>query len=112
MTADPAGAKDMMYQDCSEEQVKNLIAELRPHSLAVFWSKTTYAAWRAIPTTYVICEKDSPSTVAAANWLIDAAKSSGTHAIDQVVHHDVGHSPFISQPEWTVEMLKEQARNS
>ncbi|KAL9622886.1 MAG: hypothetical protein Q9160_002812 [Pyrenula sp. 1 TL-2023] len=99
VTADPAGAKDMIYQDCSEEQVNNLIAELRPHSLAVFWTKTTHAAWRVIPTTYVICGKDSPSTVVAANWLIDAAKSSGTHAIDRVVRRDVGHSPFISQSE-------------
>jgi hypothetical protein len=74
----------------------------------VYWS-TAHAAWRIIPTTYVICEKDSPLTIATINWLIDTAKSSGKHCIDRIVSYDVGHSPFISQPGWTVEMLKEQA---
>lgn len=52
---------------------------------------------------------DKPSTVAAAQYLIDTAKASGQHKIDNVIKHDVGHSPFISQPEWLAKTLVEEA---
>jgi hypothetical protein len=32
---------------------------------------------------------DKPSTVAAAQYLIDTAKASGKHKIDSVIKHDV-----------------------
>lgn len=70
---------------------------------------TTYAAWRIIPTTYILCMNDKPSTVAAAQYLIDTAKASGEHKIDNVIKHNVGHSPFISQPEWLATRLIEEA---
>lgn len=70
---------------------------------------TTYAAWRVIPTTYILCMGDKPSTVAAAQYLIDTAKASGQHKIDRVIKRDVGHSPFISQPEWLAQTLIEGA---
>lgn len=72
-------------------------------------SVTTHAAWRIIPTTYILCMGDKPSTVAAAQYLIDTAKASGQHRIDNVIKHDVGHSPFISQPEWLAQTLIEEA---
>lgn len=68
-------------------------------------SVTTHAAWRIIPTTYILCMGDKPTTVAAAQYLIDTAKASGQHRIDNVIKHDVGHSPFISQPEWLAQTL-------
>ena len=59
--------------------------------------------------TCVISEKDAPATFAALHWLAEAAKAGGTHAIDRVVTGEVSHLPFVSQSEWTVEMLEEQA---
>lgn len=72
-------------------------------------SVTTHAAWRIIPTTYILCMNDKPSTVAAAQYLIETAKASGEHKIDNVIKHNVGHSPFISQPEWLAKRLIEEA---
>jgi len=106
--------KEMFYQDVEDENVlAELSQDLRPHSLASFWSTTTHAAWRRIPTTYILCTKDRPTTVAAVRYLIETAKASpGGHKIDSVIEVEAGHSPFISRPEWTAEMLLAEAARS
>ncbi|KAJ0116211.1 hypothetical protein J7T55_005157 [Diaporthe amygdali] len=82
ITVLPEDVKDMFYQDLDDETVAELRKDLRPQSFASFWSTTTHAAWRYIPTTYVLCLKDRPTTVAAARYLIGTAKASGRHEID------------------------------
>lgn len=98
----------MFYQDVDDETVAELAKDLRPQSFA-FWSSTTHAAWRDILTTYVLCLKDRPTTVAAARFLVEGAKASGRHRIDNMIEIDAGHSPFINMPEWTAEMLISEA---
>ena len=99
----------MFYQDLEDDVVSELAKELRPQSLGVYWSMTSYAAWKHVPTTYVICENDAPSTVVAAGHLLSSAQATEGNKIDSVVDRKVGHSPFLSQPEWTVSMLREAA---
>ncbi|KAK3374772.1 Alpha/beta hydrolase fold-1 [Podospora didyma] len=113
ITVRPEDAKDMFYQDMDDDAVAELAKDLRPQSFGAFWSTTTYAAWRYIPTTYILCTKDKPTTVAAAQYLIASAKASGPHKIDAVLEVEAGHSPFLSQVEWTAEtLIKEAARES
>jgi hypothetical protein len=104
----PEDLKDMFYQDLDDATSAQLAKDLRPHSLATFWDTTTYVAWRDIPTSYIVCTKDRPTTVAAIQYLIATAKS-GTHKIDNVIEVDTGHSPFISRPKWTAETLVKEA---
>lgn len=101
----------MFYQDLDDETIAKLVKDLHPQSFGAFWSATTYAAWRYIPTTYILCMEDKPTTVVAAQYLIDSAKASGTHKIDNVIKMNAGHSPFISKPDWTAEtLIKESSR--
>ncbi|KAJ7461850.1 Alpha/beta hydrolase fold-1 [Mycena galericulata] len=109
VTVRPEDVKDMFYQDLDDATVAELAKDLRPQSFAAFWSTTTYAAWRWIPTTYILCTEDRPSTVVAPQYLVDSAKASGTHKIDKVIRVDSGHSPFISRPQWTAETLVAEA---
>jgi hypothetical protein len=102
----------MSYQNLDDSTVAELSKDLQAQSLGAFWSTTTHAAWRYIYTTYVVCNGDKPSTVVAAQYLIDTAKASGQHRIDTVVKVDAGHSPFISMPEWTAGLLVEEAGRS
>lgn len=95
----------MFYQDLDDDLVAELAKDLRPQSFGAFWSTTTYAAWRHIPTTYILCTGDKPTTVIAAQYLVDTAKASQPNRIDSVIMVDSGHSPFISRPEWTAETL-------
>lgn len=103
----------MFYQDLDDETAAELAKALRPQSFGAFWSTTTHAAWRIIPTTYILTLKDVPTTVAAAKYLIDTAKASSPHKIDNVIEVEAGHSPFISKPEWTAEtLIKEGTRTA
>ncbi|KAI0206836.1 alpha/beta-hydrolase [Astrocystis sublimbata] len=106
----PEDAKDMFYQDLDDETAADLAKDLRPHSFASYWGTTDHAAWRIIPTTYIVTLNDRPSTVDACRHLIDAAKASGHHKIDRVIEVEAGHSPFISKPEWTAKTLIEEAK--
>ncbi|KAI1209569.1 alpha/beta-hydrolase [Annulohypoxylon truncatum] len=109
ITIRPEDAKDMFYQDIDDETVAELAKDLRPQSFGSYWSTTTYAAWRHIPTTYILGTADRPSTVAAAQYLIDTAVASGSHKVEKVIRVDAGHSPFISRPEWTARTLIKEA---
>ncbi|KAF2501245.1 alpha/beta-hydrolase [Lophium mytilinum] len=109
VTVRPEDAKAMFYQDIEDDAVAELAKDLRPQSLGAFWSTTTFAAWRYIPTTYVLCTGDKPSTVTAAQYLVDSGKASGPHKIDNLIKVDSGHSPFISNPEWTAQTLIDEA---
>ncbi|KAL8651748.1 MAG: hypothetical protein Q9210_003079 [Variospora velana] len=109
VTVDPEDAKGLFYQDLPDDVALALGKDLRPQSLGVYWSTTSYAAWKRIPTTYIICEDDTPSTVAAAGYLVSSAQAAEGSKIDKVLRHKVGHSPFLSQPEWTAQMLMEEA---
>ncbi|AEO71893.1 uncharacterized protein THITE_2148467 [Thermothielavioides terrestris NRRL 8126] len=98
ITVRPEDAKAMFYQDIDNAT-----------SFGAYWSTTTYAAWRDIPTTYILCTGDKPTTVAAAQHLVDSAKANGRHRIDNVIKVDAGHSPFISRPGWTAATLIQEA---
>ena len=102
-------AKALMYQDLPDDIVAKVFAELRPQSLGVYWSTTTFAAWRHIPTTYVICQKDVPSTVAAVDSMLSSVQATDNHKLDKIIERDAGHSAFLSQPEWVAEILREAA---
>jgi pimeloyl-ACP methyl ester carboxylesterase len=112
VTVQPQDAKAFFYQDVDDEDIAELVKDLQPQSLASFWSTTTHAAWRYIPTTYILCTADVPTTVLAAQHLVDSAKASGTHRIDKVINVDAGHSPFISKPAWTAGVFVEEADRS
>lgn len=99
----------MFYQDLDDDTVAELAKDLQPQSFGAFWSTTTYAAWRHIPTTYILCTADVPTTISAAQYLVDSAKASGPHKIDNLIKVDAGHSPFISKPEWIASTLIEEA---
>lgn len=105
----PKDAKNLFYQDLDDARVAELAKSLLPQSIGCWWSKTTFAAWRYIPTTFVVCTKDAPWTVMTVEHLVLTAQASDKNMVDTVIRHPVGHSPFISQPEWTAHMLREAA---
>ena len=109
MTVEPQDVKGLIYQDLPDDAVHELVMDMRPQSLGVFWSKTTFAPWQHVPTTYVVCENDHPFSVAGANYLISSAQATEGSKLDTVVKRQVGHCPFLSQPEWTADMLREAA---
>jgi pimeloyl-ACP methyl ester carboxylesterase len=82
-----------------------------PQSAGVYFSTQTYAAWKDIPSTYIIGDKDqshfSPTLV---DMMIKGAREIEPSAFDVVEHcKEGGHCLMISYPEWTADALRRAA---
>jgi len=82
----------------SQPEAEYWASQLLPQSLGVYWSQTTYAAWRYIPTTYVLCGRDQAITLPYGEMILKAAQDSKPNMIDIVERCDVaGHCVMLSQ---------------
>ena len=106
---EPEDAMKIFYHDLPDAQADVWARKFKPWSVACAFSISTYAAWRLIPSTNVICENDQSAFGMFARPLLEAAKASEPCAVDTVEEADSGHMVMVSQPKWTAEMLKRAA---
>ena len=55
-------------------------------------------AWRDVPSTYVICDRDNAIPVPAQEAM--AARADTTHRLDS------DHSPFLTDPDAVAELIR------
>ena len=55
---DPLRPEEVFYADVAPQTARGAIARLRHQSLSAFGQQLTRAAWRTIPSTYILCEQD------------------------------------------------------
>ena len=72
--------------------------------LTAFAAPLRYAAWRQIPTTYLVCELDQ--CIAPH---VQEAMVTSTEGKVKTVHLPSGHMPMLSMPEKLVDILREEA---
>ncbi|KAF2870149.1 Alpha/beta hydrolase fold-1 [Massariosphaeria phaeospora] len=100
--------KPVWFHDLPDEEAEYWASKAVPQSVGVFWSTSTYAGWRHIPSTYVVCSDDKSFGVPYAEYLINSAKESGP--VELVVETiDAGHFPMLSQPSKVVDVLRRAA---
>ena len=93
------------YHDCDPTEAKKAAAGIGRHSFAAKWTPVRYAAWKHIPSSYLICEDDRAIPVAVQEmW----TKQEG-NLFDVVERCSSAHSPFISMPDFTAEVVKRAA---
>jgi hypothetical protein len=78
-------------------------SKLAPHSCATNFVGVPSAAWRTIPSSYLICEDDRAILVFVQEAMVKACQDGGAQM--QVERIFCSHSPFLSQPDTTVEVL-------
>ncbi|MFI1179147.1 alpha/beta hydrolase [Streptomyces sp. NPDC020799] len=88
-----------LYGDMPEDQAERAVGQLVEQSLRSFQQPVTRAAWRTVPSTYVICERDR----ALPPTLQEKMSTRATH----VKRLATGHSPFLSAPEELAALLHE-----
>ncbi|KAL2068192.1 hypothetical protein VTL71DRAFT_16290 [Oculimacula yallundae] len=108
-TIKPADALSVFYNDLSPPEAEYWASQLLPQSLGVFWSQTSYAAWRYIPSTYVLCARDQSMSLSYGEMILKAAQDSKPNMVDSVERCDAGHCVMLSQPQWTADMLRRAA---
>jgi pimeloyl-ACP methyl ester carboxylesterase len=103
------GARHDFYNDLSDEEAAVWTAKLRHHSWKTFQSVITYAAWKHMPTTFVICENDQSFVPEAQRMLIKRATDIEPTAFDVVERLQSSHSPFLSMPSEVVRIVRRAA---
>ena len=101
-TVDAELAEDLLYHDCSPELARSSAQRLRPTYVdARRYELQDDPAWRAVPSTYIVCTQDRALSPDFQREL--------SRRVDLVVEWPVSHSPFLSQPDLVVELLAKQA---
>lgn len=112
MTVDVSAedAKRIFYNDIPDEEGDKWASKLSHQSVGVYSSTTTYAAWKHIPSTYVIGKADRTTfTPELVDYIIKSAREQEPTAFDVVEECDGGHCLMISHPEWLVGVVKRAA---
>jgi pimeloyl-ACP methyl ester carboxylesterase len=99
---DLALAADLFYGDCDDETQRRSTDRMRPMPLAPFAEPATEAAWRRIPSTYVVCTQDNAIPV-------ELQRNVFAPRAGEVVELEASHSPFFSQPDDVAEILARAA---
>jgi pimeloyl-ACP methyl ester carboxylesterase len=102
-TLDPDAAAACLYNDCDPAAVEWALDRLGPHPLANLGQSPHSAAWKAKPSTYVVCSGDLVVHPELQRLMARRCSSS--------VEWSTGHSPFLSRPELVVELLTNVGRS-
>ena len=87
---DPLRPFEVFYADVRPHTARGAVARLGHQALAAFEQPLTRAAWRTVPSTYVVCERDAAISVVAQEVMAERA--------DRVLRMPTSHSPFLSRP--------------
>ncbi|MEY9948039.1 alpha/beta hydrolase [Kitasatospora sp. GAS1066B] len=91
-----------LYGDLPDDQAEHAVGRLVEQSVRSFQQPVTRAAWRTVPSTYVVCERDQA--------LPPARQEQMSARATRVERLDTGHSPFLSAPAELAALLGDIAR--
>lgn len=97
---DPAGAREGLYADCTEEVAARAIELLRPEPGSIFGAAPERAAWKDTPSTYVAGSEDRAIPTGLVAYFADRCGTTQTWP--------TSHSPYLSRPQDVVELALQQ----
>jgi pimeloyl-ACP methyl ester carboxylesterase len=110
ITVKPEDAISIFYNDLPHSEATKWAARLVPQSLGVVTSIQTYAAWRHIPSTFIIGTQDksnlSPEMV---RGILEQNRQFEAGSFDVVEEVDAGHCLMLGRPEWLAGALRRAA---
>lgn len=111
MRVTPEDAKEVLYNDLPSEEGDKWAAKIKHQSVGVYTSTTTFAAWRHIPSTFVIGTEDKTTfTPEVVEYMIKTAQAQQPDAFDVVEKCEGGgHCLMISHPDWLADVLRRAA---
>jgi len=88
------------FSELNAETQKSMIEKLESHSWGPFITETTYAAYRDIPSTYLICENDNIIPVFAQEMMVKTPDS-----LFNVERCAAGHFATLTLPKFTAGVI-------
>ena len=98
-------ARDTVYNDLSDEEAQKWISKLYKHATKSLSAPTTWAGWKHIPSTYVLCGQDHAIPAEAQEMMIN--RDSANFNVVRFEH--ASHSPFLSMPKETADVIRKAA---
>lgn len=95
-----------MFHELSDAESQHWSSLLKPSSLGAMWSNQTYAAWKDIPSTYVLCQNDRVMPVERQEGMIKKAKEVQPKAFDVVESLESGHEPIFNKIDELVKIVE------
>lgn len=103
-------ARELFYHDVPAEEAEFWVSQLTTHSVKSLseGGEHAYAGWKDLPTWYIGTIEDHGLPVVAQRIQVGMAREMG----GSVEHRELqtSHSPFLSQPEETVDIILEAIR--
>lgn len=96
-----------MYHDVDQNEAEEIISKLRPQAAVSFGDKTRGAAWRKIPSAYLVCEDDRCVPAALQDMMIEIVRKEGGDVV--VERLASSHSPYIKDPAFVAGFLERAA---
>ncbi|KAK5687920.1 hypothetical protein LTR17_026653, partial [Elasticomyces elasticus] len=100
----PMHSEEIFYNDCTAEQIEEAKRDLRPQGTRCFLLPLSYAAWKHMPSTYLVRKNDRGIPLAAQEGLV--AQPGAQFEVERC---QAGHSPFLSMPDFTAEVVRRAA---
>lgn len=100
VSVDPALATDALYGDVDRELAATMVAELVPSTLSSLEQPSSVAAWRELPSTYLVCEQDHAIAPERQREMADRIGA-------ETFSLPTSHSPFLSQPEAVADVIEQ-----
>ncbi|KUL84920.1 hypothetical protein ZTR_07881 [Talaromyces verruculosus] len=95
----------LFFNDLKASEAGKWVKAMRPHSYKTFSSKTTYAAYKNIPSTYFLCTNDNSLPFEIQQKMVTESGANFT-----TVTFDASHSPFLSKPDEVFCAVQEAAQ--
>jgi pimeloyl-ACP methyl ester carboxylesterase len=89
--------EDVLYADCPPEVAATAGPRLTRQSVAAIATPQSAAAWKIVPSTYVVCEQDRAVPPPAQEAM--SARAGTVHRLPS------SHSPFFSKPDEVAEIV-------
>ncbi len=101
-SVDPDGAVAAFYHRCPPQDAIWATSRLRGMPAATLTAPSSAAAWRVVPSTYIVCTDDQ--MIGADDQRRMAARATTSHELDS------DHSPFLACPAALADILEQIVR--
>jgi len=91
---------EAFYGDVPTALAEQALAQLVHQSYVVVTQPVTEAAWKTVPSTYIICDADT--------GLPPAVQEQFAKHASRIRRMNASHSPFLSQPAALAQILREE----
>jgi hypothetical protein len=111
LMADPAMTARLIHQDSPPEEGEALVRDMAKHSVQSFGNTLTYAGYKNIPASYLLCDRDLAGPPDFQREMIAMIEEASGRKVD-VTNIDAGHCPYVTAEKETIEWVLNIARKA